>query len=84
MRVIAITLIAGSLCALGCSDPPPPPNNRIACDTLSFCRISASGFSCDSDKSSVCAQCINDTACGDILYGHACDYPCPGVVFKPK
>ncbi len=82
-RLLLISLLALST-ACGSSDPPPPsPNHKAACDTLSFCRISESGFSCDADKVSGCAQCINGTACNAILAG-ACSGACPGVTFKPK
>lgn len=80
MRLMLLALLI-----IGCgSDPPPPsPNQKAACDTLDFCRISSSGFSCDGDKLSVCAQCINASSCQAILAG-ACARDCPGVSFKPK
>jgi len=74
-----------SVLLAGCgSDPPPPsPNQKVACDTLDFCKISSSGFSCDGDKASACAQCINASSCNALLAG-TCKPDCPGVSFKAK
>ncbi len=82
MRFVSFMLVAGALLVAACGDDAPP-NNKLACQKLDACRLSASGFSCDDDKASACAQCINNEACDDIFSG-ACYQPCPGVAIKPK
>lgn len=80
-RVALVALLTVAGCS---SDPPPPsPNQKVACDTLDLCKLSSSGFSCDGDKASGCAQCINGSSCDAIRAG-ACAPDCPGVSFKPK
>lgn len=82
MRIAPV--LAFVLLVAGCSDDPPPPspNQKYACDTLAFCNISKSGLSCDADKASACAQCINATSCQGLASG-ACKPQCPGMDFKP-
>jgi hypothetical protein len=86
MPTMRIPMLAFAIALLGaCGDDPPPPspNQKLACDTLDFCRISASGLSCDADKASNCGQCINANSC-DALRGGVCKPSCPGMDFKPK
>ncbi len=81
MRLLLLVILL-----VGCSDdspPPPSPNQKVACDTLNFCQISSKGFSCDGDRLSVCAQCINANNCSALL-GGVCARDCPGVELKPK
>ena len=79
LLLAAFTLLG----ACGSDPPPPTPNQKVACDTLDFCKLSSSGFSCDGDKQSSCAQCINGSTCDAIRAG-TCAPNCPGVSFKPK
>jgi hypothetical protein len=79
-------LVLFAFVTVGCGDdgpPPPSPSQKVACDTLDYCRISSSGFSCDGDKATRCAQCINASSCAAILDG-LCRPDCPGVSFKAK
>ncbi len=58
-------------------------DNKNACDKLNTCRLTSSGFSCDSDQASSCSDCLDDSSCDDIAGGH-CAQACPGATFKPK
>jgi len=81
--VLLLSVALASACGGNDAPPPPSPNQKVACDTLSFCKIGSSGFSCDSSKVSACGQCINGNSCQAILDGF-CASSCPGVSFKPK
>jgi len=83
MRIAGLILVVAVASACSDDPPPPSPNQKLACDTLDFCKISSSGFSCDSDKASACGQCINATSCEGLRAG-ACKPDCPGMEFKPK
>jgi hypothetical protein len=80
MKTFAFVLTTGWLSVTACSSDS---NQKNACEKLSACKISSSGLSCDNDKASACAECINDANCDDILRGH-CAPDCPAVTFKPK
>jgi hypothetical protein len=82
MRGFSFTLVAGALYFAACGSDAPP-NHKIACQKLDACRLDASGFSCDDERASACAQCINDQPCDDIFAGDCADV-CPGVIIKPK
>jgi hypothetical protein len=84
MRIASVLALV--FLVVGCGDdkpPPPSPSQKVACDTLDFCKISKKGLSCDSDTASACAQCINGTSCQGLLAG-ACVPQCPGMDFKPN
>lgn len=83
MLALALALaLVGAASLIACGGDS---NAKNACDKLSSCNLSSSGFSCDASKESDCAACLNDTSCGDIQ-GGKCAPRCPGATFnfKPK
>lgn len=83
MRAIFGVMLASAVLLGGCG------SNRSckdACSKLQSCNLNSAGLSCDSDcgdTGGTCAECLNDTSCGDIT-GGKCASHCPGVQLSPK
>ena len=79
MNAFALALLTGWFSTMGCGDS----DQKDACEKLTACNLTSSGFSCSADKGSACAACVNDVPCADITSGR-CASACPGATFKPK
>ena len=77
MRTL-FAMAVGAVLLAGCGSNR---NCKDACSKLQGCNIIQGGLSCDAhcnDTQGTCAECLNDTACQDIMAGK-CASHCPGV-----
>jgi len=78
---IAELLVSLGLALSGCGGSSDCKN---ACSKFSSCGLKSSGLSCDTNcNQGDCAECVDETSCGDLLLGR-CESKCPGVSFTKK
>ena len=86
MRATWTLLLGVGLALAGCgSEGGDARSCNDVCDKLQSCKLPSSGFRCDpscTDPGDVCAECILEQNCADLLEGH-CDAKCLPISIPP-